>query len=286
MAAFSTFLLCWLPVAGSYEQAVELFQQGRFETVVDTLNRLPLEEGSRPAAQNLRSLAFMNLGQFDAALKANAVASEQEPRNPNYIYNRGLIQSNASRLKDAEKTFRQGIERFPKSQRLHQGLGDTLFKLNCFDEAELAFKTAVEIGPASGSALASLAKLYYALGDNERFAIAAKKAFQTDSSNYLACYVYGKYLAEQTAQPEEGRKYLAKSLELAPRFEDALIDWGRLLAREGRWKEAANSYERAIATNPARSQTYYLMYLASRQSGDTQKAEWALGEYQRLTGVK
>ena len=181
MAAFLAFLLCWLPAAGSYKQAIHLFQQGRFQTVVDALDRLPLDEGSRPAAQNLRSLAFMNLGRFDAALHANALASEQEPTNANYVYNRGLIQSNASRLQDAEKTFRKGIERFPKSQRLHEGLGDILVKLNCFDEAERAFKTAVEIGPASGSALASLAKLYYALGDNERFVHQLREQIQNPS---------------------------------------------------------------------------------------------------------
>jgi tetratricopeptide (TPR) repeat protein len=280
------YFLLWQPAGGQYERAVALFQEGKFRMAIETLDQLPEAEASRPPAQNLKSLAFINVGEYELAMTANAAAIGRDPDNPNYVYNRGLIQSNANRLQDAERTYRDGVQRFPKSQRLYEGLGDTLFKLNRFDEAEQALKTAAQIGPASGSALASLAKLYYALGDQERFAAAAEKAIKADPSSYMACYVYGKYLLEQTGHTAEGRKYMARSIELAPRFEDALIDWGRLLASEGRWKEAAEAYERAAESNPARSQTYYLMYLACRRSGNEPKAGWALREYQRLTGVR
>src|SRR4051794_33700110 len=193
LVAFSSLLL-WLPVSGAYEQAVELFHHARFQSVIEVLDQLPASEASRPAAQNLRSLALMNLGKFETALIANSVATEQDPENPNYVYNRGLIQSSATQLLDAEQTFRSGVQRFPKSLRLNEGLGDVLFKLNRFAEAEQALKIAVEIDPARGSTLAALAKLYYALGDQERFAITAQRAIQADPSSYLACYVYGKYL--------------------------------------------------------------------------------------------
>jgi tetratricopeptide (TPR) repeat protein len=279
-------LLLWSPGGGNYQRAVDLFKQGHFPQVIQNLDQLPSEEALRPAAQNLRSVALMNMGQFEPALLASEAAIRQDPDNPNYAYNRGLILLTAKRLQDAERAFREGVQRFPKSRQLYEGLGDTLFKLNRFDESEQALKVAAQAGPGSASALASLAKLYYSLGDQERFAATVKMAIQADSSNYVACYLFGKYLIEQAGSVAEGRTYVARSIELAPRFEDALIEWGGLMAGEGRWKEAAEAYERAAQSNPARSQTYYLMYAAYRKSGNHEKAEWALGEYRRLTGAK
>lgn len=279
-------ILLWLPSEDFYQQAATSFRQGSFEDTLKTLARLPEQERSRPAAQNLKSLALMKLHQTEAALGASTEAVRGDPGNPNYVYNRGLIQLEALRFPDAENTYRRGIERFPQSSRLYQGLGETLFKKNRFDEAEQALKTAVKLDPTSGEAQAAIAKLYYALGDQQQFAAAASTAIRLDPRNYLACYFYGKYQLEHSGRAADGREYIARSIQLAPQFEDALIDWGQILSREGRWKEAADAYERAARSNPARAQTYYLMYTAYRKSGNRDRADWALRQYQTLNQPK
>ena len=276
-------VLLWLPPDDLYQQAAASYQHGNFQEAQKSLDRLPQEERSRPAAQNLRSLALSKLHQVDAALAASAEALRLDPRNPNYLYNRGLIQLEALQLSDAEHTFRQGIERFPQSVRLYQGLGEVLFKMDRFGDAEHAFQTAVKLDPQSAEPQVGLAKLYYALGDRQRFAAAALTAIQLDPQNYLACYFYGKYQMEQAGRAAEGREYLARSIQLSPQFTDALIDWGQLLSREGRWKEAADAYERAAKSEPGRAQTYYLMYTAYRKSGNGEKADRALRQYQTLS---
>jgi tetratricopeptide (TPR) repeat protein len=279
-------VLLWLASDDLYQQAANSFQQGSFEDALKALARLPEQERSRPAAQNLRSLALMKLHQTEAALAASAEAVRSDPGNPNYLYNRGLIQLEALRFPDAENTFRQAIGRFPQSSRLYQGLGETLFKMNRFDQAEQALKIAVKLDPTSGEAQAALAKLYYALGDQQQFAAAASMAIRLDPRNYLACYFYGKYQLEQAGRAAEGRDYIARSVQLSPQFEDALIDWGQILSREGRWKEAADAYERAAKSNPGRAQTYYLMYTAYRKSGNSDQADRALQQYQALNQPK
>jgi tetratricopeptide (TPR) repeat protein len=276
-------VLFWFPPDDLYQQAAAFFQQGNFEEALKSLDRLSQEEGSRPAAQNLRSLALSKVHQVDAALAASAEALRLDPRNPNYLYNRGLIQLEALQFTEAERTFRQGIERFPQSVRLYQGLGEVLFKMDRFGDAEQAFQTAVKLDPQSAEPQVALAKLYYALGDQQRFAAAASTAIRLDPQNYLACYFYGKYQMEQAGRAAEGREFIARSIQLSPQFADALIDWGQILSREGRWKEAADAYERAAKSEPERAQAYYLMYTAYRKSGDGDKAYRALRQYQTLS---
>ncbi len=276
------FLLMWSSGEDRYRQAVTWFQQGRFMAALESLDQLPEAEAHRPAAQNLRSLVLMKLRKFEAALQANTEASKLDPENPNYIYNRGLIQLASGSYQQAEQTFREASRRFPRSHRLYLGLGEALFEMHRYREAEAALKTAAQLEPASGEAQAALAKLYYALGDQASFATAAQTAIRAEPQNHLACYFYGKYLLESAGRREEGREYIAKSVKLAPDFEDGLIEWGEIMSREGRWTEATQALEQAALSNPARAQTRYLMYVAYRKSGRPDKARQALLEYQKL----
>lgn len=265
-----------------YQQAVTLFQAGRVEEALRTLEQLPEAESRRAATQNLRSLALMKLQRFDLALAANAAARRLDPENPNYLYNTGLIYLASGNLGRAENLFREGAAQFPGSVRILEGWAETLQRAGNLKEAEGALRKAVAVDQKSAGPQAALAKLYYSLGDRKQFAVAAQQAIALDSKNYLACFLYGKYLLEDAGREAEGRDWIARSIQLYPAFDDGLIEWAAILSREKRWQEAAQVYEQAAKANPARAQTYYLMHVAYRKCGKPEQAEAALRRYQSL----
>jgi tetratricopeptide (TPR) repeat protein len=273
-----SLLLVTLPAFASYEQAVTAFQSGRFAEVLALISSLPSDEVQRPAAQNLRSLALMNMERYDEALAANQAARKLDPGNVNYIYNAGLIRLTQGDLPAAESVFREAIRELPQSSRLYEGLGETLFRMSRYQDAEPVFRRAVQLDASNSGAQVALAKLLYAVGDRANFEAAVLKALRMSPDNYLACYYYGKYL-EQKGQIEEAGRYYEKSCLLAPGFFDGLIAWGEILSRQERFQEAAAAYERARASRPADAQVYYLLSLVWRKLGDAERAQRALDEF-------
>jgi tetratricopeptide (TPR) repeat protein len=275
-------LLFWMAEPGTYERAVSAFQYGRFDEVLSLLASLPEAEAKRPAAQNLRSLALSKTGRYEEALSANAEALRLDPGNTNYLFNTAMICLDKGDPAAAESVLRRGAEAMPEASRLHEGLGETLFQMGRFDEAERSFRRAAALDPSSVSARLALAKIFYALGDRPNFETAAREAIRMAPENYLACYYFGKYLIEQKEDFREGAKYIEKSCALAPGFVEGLIARGELLSRDLRWEDAARVYEKARERDPRNPQVYYLLALAYRKSGSAEKAEWALHEFDRL----
>ncbi|HEY3132754.1 MAG TPA: tetratricopeptide repeat protein [Acidobacteriota bacterium] len=269
-------------IQDAYQRATVAFQRGYFIEVLSLLAELPEQEADRPAPHNLRALALAELGRYGEALAANKRARELDPSNINYVYNRGLILIAKEDFQQAERVFRDAIDRFPQSSRLYQGLGETLYRLTRFKEAESWLREAVQADPTNGPAHIALARLFYALGDREDYGSAASKAIQLDPENYLACYYYGLWLLEVQGKFSEGSNYIGKSIELYPRFVDGLKAWGGVLSRQGRWDEAARTYEKAVALDLRNAQLYYLLAIAYHKLGEQGKAERAVEEYRRL----
>ena len=280
--SFIVSLLVWSSESDLYQQAVQAFQRGRFDEVVDLLSRLPTAELDRPASQNLKALALCELHRFDEALAASVRAVEADPSNLNYIYNLGLIYIAKKDFRGAEKLFRDSLSRIPTSSKLYEGLGQSLFTLYEFPEAEKAFRKALEIEPSNASAHVALAKLYYATGNKEKFASAASRALELGRDNYQACYYYGLWLSEYAGDQLSAAKYFQKSVELYPGFAGALSALGKILTAQREWARAVELYERAFRVDPQNRQLYFQASAAYRKLGQIEKAEWAMKRFKAL----
>ncbi len=276
--------LSGLPIEDAYERATTAFWEGRFQKVLSLLADLPEKQANRPSVHNLRSLALAELNRYDEALKANRRARTLDPTNLNYFYNAGMFYVEKGNLPLAEQNFLDGIKRFPESSIPYEGLGDVMFQQKRLKEAEKWLRKAVKLDPAAATAYVLLAKLFYAVGDQENLRWAASKAIELAPEYYLACYYYGKLLIDYQGKTTEGRQYIRKVTELSPRFLDGLKTWANILSREERWDEAAETYEKALTVNRQDSQLYYLLAIAYRKLGHKEKADRALSEYKKQIG--
>jgi tetratricopeptide (TPR) repeat protein len=276
-------VLPWLVYAeDSYHLANDAYKQGRFEEVLAHLDSLSPEDARRPASYNLRSLALAEMGRYAEALAANQRARGLDPNNPNYVYNAGLIYLSQDDFRSAEKVFQLGIQKFPRAPQLYQGLGDTLIKLNRFQEAEVVLRTASNIDPLNSAIFVLLSKLYSSLGDERQFGEAATKAIEYGPANYLACYYYGSWLIEFKSDLAQGADYISRSIKLQPRFSEGLKAWGHIQSRTAHWQGAACAYERALAADAHDLQLFYLLSIVYRKMGEDLKAKGALATYRKL----
>ncbi len=280
--ALCVLFLCRALAADSYEQALAAFQAGRFEDALLLLNKLGADKSDVSALQNLKALSLAELKRFPEALQATRRAQELAPDNASYAYNHGLILFENRDYKGARDIFLAAIARFGASTRLLSGLGETLFRLNEFEEAEKRLRQATALEPASAAPWIVAARLYYAIGDRDNFRAAAEKAFALDPQNSQACYYYGLWLLEQAGKPADGARYIQKSVALDPRFGEGLRTWGRILAEQERWEEAGRNFEQALAMEPADAQSLFLLSRVYRKLGQQDKAERALSRYRAL----
>ena len=280
--SFIISLLLWSSESDLYQQAVQAFQRGHFNEVVDLLARLPAAESDRPASQNLKAMALCELRRFDEALAASVRSGEADPSNLNYVYNLGLIYIAKKDFSGAERLFRRALERFPNASKLYEGLGESQFVLYELIGAEKSLRRAAELEPSSGSAQVALAKLFYAVGNKEQLALAATQAIQIAPENYQACYYYGLWLSEYEGDKVLAAKYFEKSIELHPGFAGALSVLGKILSAQGQWERAVELYERAFTVDPQNRQLYFQASAAYRKLGRIEKAKWAMKQFKAL----
>jgi Flp pilus assembly protein TadD len=264
-----------------YTQAVAAFQAGRYQEVLTHLAAFNPRPGELPASYNLKALALMELHRFDEALAASEQARRLDPANVNYVFNAGMIYLARKDFHGAEALFRSSTQRFPNASRLYEGWGEALFAVRRFREAEAQFRKAADLDPESPSAQLALAKLYYTT-DREKLDAPAARAVQLAPDSYLAAYFYGVHLIEDRKDVINGRRYLEKTIALAPNFTDGLLAWADLLARDHDWAGAITACEKAMAADPADARVYYRLSSLYRKQGDREKAERALEKYKQL----
>ena len=243
--------LSGLSVQDTYERATAAFWEGHFQEVLSLLADLPEKQANHPSVHNLRSLALAELNRYDEALEANRRARTIDPTNVNYSYNAGMLHVGKGDLPLAEQTFIDAIKRFPESSLPYEGLGDVMFEQKRLKDSEQWLRTAVEVDPTAATAYVLLAKLFYAVGDQENLRWAASKAIKLAPKHYLACYYYGKWLIDYQGQIAEGRQVHPKSYGVIASisgrfkglgkhsFQRRTVGWGRRNLRKSPGRRSA-----------------------------------------------
>lgn len=200
----------------------------------------------RPASA-LRAAAAVVVA---AALAASACAPKKPKTNAEILLTVRMAQVllRDNRPAEAEKAFRDVMRDEPKNPEIQDGLGVALLMQQRYKEALEPLKKAVQLSPQNGSYRNNLGVAQMELGE---FA-AAEQAF--------------------------------RSAEESPNADDKLsasINFGRLRQRQGRFQEAEQAFNEALARDP-QSFAAILGRAASRESAG--ELEAAAEDY--LTAVK
>ena len=246
-----------------------------------TFNRhiLSLNPQAWSAHQNL-SVALFDRGRKEEALAASLVAVELRPKNikPNHQLGRILLE--LGRFEEAENHWRRVLEMVPRYAPAHRGLGVALFKQGRLEEALTATRAALEQRPDWDIAMASVGAILNDLGRFDEAEQQLRQARELHPRHTRILQNLGESL-RRTGRHEEALDLYGSVVEIEPDYAPAHGAMGVVLLDMQRYDEAIDAMKQAVALEPDSPQApglYASMGKAARRTG---RIEMAAGYYER-----
>jgi len=128
-------------------EADQLFQDKRYQEMIDLLNRTILEESTTPELYFLRGIAWTQLQRYDEAIDDLTRAVDLRPDFFRAWQNRGLAWSFKRNYNKAISDLNRAIELRPSHASTYRHLGNAFLQTKDYDQAIGAFNKAIELDP-------------------------------------------------------------------------------------------------------------------------------------------
>ena len=259
---------------------------GEFDKAIPLLDSF---RGSQRNAnvENLLAQSYIGTGQSDKAFTSVQRAAEASPRDQKlYLY----IADACNAYGDYDlglKTVDLGLEKLPRSARLHYQRGVFLSLLQAPQEANRAFDEAVKL--AGGDSIGYVAAAHKNLfaGNVAGALRAAREGVRKGKPDFLLLSFLGEALIRTGVAPgdpgfAEARDALDQALAERPSYSPALIARAKLDLLERHWSDAIARLEAARQLEPRNPAVYSNLAQAYRLSGDQQRARQMLAILARI----
>ncbi|MCB1232591.1 MAG: tetratricopeptide repeat protein, partial [Verrucomicrobiae bacterium] len=163
-----------------------------------------------------------------------------------------LFYNDLGRLTDAETAYRKATTIEPNAVPVWVNLGELLFQQGSYDEAETAFRSAVEkalLEENRGVAHDALARFLIRLKRYDEGVAELKEAARLLPENAQIQYFLGVAL-NSTGHFDDALGYLKKAHELDPNNAEYLAGLATICRDAGRWDEALTAAEKLGALHP------------------------------------
>lgn len=237
--------------------------------------------------ENLLAQAYVGSGQsqeaFESLKRAASFSSKDEKL---YVFVADAC-SDRRQFDLGLRVVEFGLERLPKSARLHYERGYFLVLLDHWDQAQTEFDQAASLAPNSEIGYLAQAQKFKFAGDLANQIRVAREAVRAGHANFLSLSLLGDALIAAGAMPgqpefEEARAVLQKALESRPQSAGVQLSLGSLLLMENQVDAAIQHLEIAKNLAPANTAVYSRLALAYRKAGNKAAATAALAELARL----
>jgi type IV pilus assembly protein PilF len=205
-----------------------------------------------------------------AALACAHGPSAKERRTADIHHDLGLEALRAGRAQDALREFDQALVADDRFAEAHLGRGLVLeLGFGRLDEAERAYRRAIELRPGYSDARNDLGQLLARTGRYDE-AIVEFDAALSDMmyrEPYVARCNKGQTLWHM-GRKEDGLRELRACLAVAPRYCDGRRELGRLLLGDGRVKDALGELSAYARACEQRADAHLQLGLARMKAGD------------------
>jgi tetratricopeptide (TPR) repeat protein len=238
-------------------QAAEQFQ--RVSPDLPSAARLgnPLPRHREKAAERhrQRGARLLKARRPAPAITAFGEAIRLDPRNGDAHHALGCALLDVGRIEDAIEHLRLATVLRDDAAAFHS-LAVALRRQHLNDEAAAAYRRAIELDPTLSEAHVGLADLLEAGGESEAAAQSLRTAASLMPSDGLgSVYLARALMIEGDFVTAEAK--LREAAALDPTDDEVIRKLGHTLARLGRFAEAADMFERALAVNQRNCSAYF-----------------------------
>ncbi|HXG82621.1 MAG TPA: tetratricopeptide repeat protein, partial [Pyrinomonadaceae bacterium] len=219
--------------------------------------------GGKPAAISKQPVAAGKQNSSSGTPKIetadNAAIKVEQAAKPAYdeLFERTIVEGNAARdareYVKAEGAYLRAQSMATKDSRAVYGLGNLYSDQQRWEEAERAYRAAIQLEPSSADAYIALSFVLTQPISNtnlaDRYAEAedaARRAIAIDPTSAVAFDQLGVALELRGIIDGETRLVYRKAIELEPNFALAYAHLGRLLRRKGLNNESSAAYRTAV----------------------------------------
>jgi tetratricopeptide (TPR) repeat protein len=248
-------------------------------------------------------IGLINSGEPGAAETRCRAAMERYPRDVNILGLLGALLVKLDRREEAEATLRQVIAAAPTFAKPHEDLGYLLVVSGRTAEAVPILERATQLDPTLEQAWFQLGRALALLGRGKEADVAFDRCFALSPERRLMALAAehqkeGRFeeaerlyrrvlrdnpgnvdalrllalLAMRGDSADDAEVLLRRAIEIAPDFNLALVDLGRLCKDQDRFAEALEYFDRSIALEPAHPQVHYLRAATLARASFTHEA--------------
>lgn len=199
-------------------------------------------------------LVRLEQGNYPAATKALQTAFKLDPEDTALAMDLARALTDSARGPEAVDLLTRSLELHPRNAALWASLGHAHFQLGSLEQANLAFRRAIEADPENSQkeaapAAVQVASILYQQGSYDAAIESAGQAVQWDPSDAAAWHILG--LAQQAAGDlETAATSLDRATSLAPTRADLCLDLGNVLVATKALQPAEAAYTRALSLDP------------------------------------
>lgn len=224
-------------------------------TVVADKDNLGSEEMEVSATSRRPMRADLVLGATAASRAADTEALSAELQ---ILFDEGVAAGTAGRHEEAIAKFQEGAELIPICFDCYNNIGLAHVRLEQYEEAEAAYKRAVEIKPNDASGYTGLANVYNAQRKFDLAAEASAKANQYSAGagaeggggNADSLYNQGVILWNG-GKVAEAKQSFEATIQADPNYAEAHYQLGMVLVNEGNLQGAASEFETYLKLAPS-----------------------------------
>lgn len=216
---------------------------------------------------------------YRAAARTLEKLAELKPADADVLYNLGL-----SYLKLMLGTVNRLGDAAPGSYQFFLLLAQDAETRNDDPAAIKYYRTALSVKPDAVGTHYALGSVYARTGQYDEAAQEFKKELEISANDSLALWKLGE-LALRT-NPQEARAYLGRAVSLNPDLPQAVLAYGRALARTGEIEKAVAQFQRVVQLAPEESSVHYQLAQANRLLGRNEEAKAEMARFEELAKKK
>ena len=263
-----------------YDWALALYNGGAFANASDVLARIP-EAARNNQAESLYGDVEERLGRYQAAVEHLRRAAELSGSEDD-VYGLGAELLRHWTWKAAAEIFRYGLERYPASDRMAEGLGIANYGDGSYAAAVGNFSALLAKVPSNPQYADLLGRSCEKITEPGLAGCALLQSYadahpgNAQTLIYAATNIVHFPLSEQDVP--RATRLLEQAIRDDPKASEAYYQMGLLDQQATHWKESAAHLEQAVALRPAFASAHYKLALAYFHLGDRERgnAELAL----------
>jgi len=218
-----------------------------------------------------RSIAKIQLEDYQGALKDCNAAIERNPFSPGYYYARGYVYRQLNRLAEAEADYTQALHFSPENRTYMILRADTRAQRKQYDLALEDIEQLLRREPNSASVWSEKGQIAYLQQDTLSALEAFEKAAQYDKNNPAVWSALG-VTNLMLKQEEEAYVQLTQAINLGSKWAGDYINRGVIHYHRHNYRGALADLDQAVKLSPRDADSYYNRGMMRQEVGDYNRA--------------